>query len=51
MTCFHFLRENETQTDPWTPEHVIRPGSAPEVLTLANLAYGMDATGFQLGTL
>lgn len=33
-------RESETQTDPWTPEYVVRPGSAPEVLTLATLSYG-----------
>jgi hypothetical protein len=34
-------RENDTQTDPWTPEYVLRPGSAPEILTLASLSYGM----------
>jgi len=33
-------RESDTQTDPWTPEYIVRPGSAPEVLTLATLAYG-----------
>lgn len=33
-------RENDTQTDPWTPEYIVRPGSAPEVLTLATLTYG-----------
>lgn len=33
-------RENETQTDPWTPDYIVRPGSAPEVLTLATLSYG-----------
>jgi len=32
-------RESEAQTDPYTPEYVIRPGSAPEVLTLATLSY------------
>ena len=25
-------RESDTQTDPWTPEYIVRPGSAPEVL-------------------
>jgi len=33
-------RESDTQTDPFTPEYVVRPGSAPEVLRLATLAYG-----------
>lgn len=33
-------RENDTQTDPWTSEHVIRPGSAPEVATLSTLTFG-----------
>jgi hypothetical protein len=33
-------RESETQTDPWTAPHTVRPGSAPEVLTLQSLSYG-----------
>ena len=33
-------RDSEAQTDPYTPEYVIRPGSAPELLTLATLSYG-----------
>lgn len=33
-------RESEAQTDPWTPQHVVRPGSAPEVLRLATFTYG-----------
>lgn len=33
-------RENDTQTDPWTPDYIVRPGSAPEVLSLATLSYG-----------
>ncbi|XP_022103155.1 cilia- and flagella-associated protein 91-like isoform X1 [Acanthaster planci] len=33
-------RESETQTDPYTPEYVVRPGSQPELLTLATLSYG-----------
>ena len=31
-------RESETQTNPYTPEYVVRPGSAPEVLRLATLS-------------
>ena len=34
-------RESETQTNPYTPEYVVRPGSAPEVLRLATLSYGV----------
>jgi hypothetical protein len=33
-------RESEAQTDPYTPEYVVRPGSQPEVLTIATLSYG-----------
>ncbi|XP_072166389.1 cilia- and flagella-associated protein 91-like isoform X2 [Diadema setosum] len=33
-------RESETQTDPYTPEYVVRPGSQPELLTLATLSFG-----------
>lgn len=33
-------RDSEAQTDPYTPEYVVRPGSAPELLTLATLTYG-----------
>ena len=32
-------RESEAQTDPYSPEYVVRPGSQPELLTLATLAY------------
>ena len=35
-------RDSETQTDPYTPEYVIRPGSQPELLTLATLSYGKE---------
>lgn len=31
--------EREAQTDPYTPEYVVRPGEQPEVLTLATLMY------------
>ena len=33
-------RDSETQTDPYTPEYVVKPGSQPELLTLASLLYG-----------
>nr|XP_039249050.1 cilia- and flagella-associated protein 91-like [Styela clava]XP_039249051.1 cilia- and flagella-associated protein 91-like [Styela clava] len=33
-------RDSEAQTDPYSPEYVVRPGSAPELLTLATLSYG-----------
>ncbi|XP_056611097.1 cilia- and flagella-associated protein 91 [Triplophysa dalaica] len=34
-------RESETQTDPYTPDYVLRPGTAPpELLTLATLTWG-----------
>jgi len=32
-------RESETQTDPYSPEYVTRPGSQPELLTLATLSF------------
>jgi hypothetical protein len=33
-------RDGEAQTDPYTPEYVIKPGTQPELLTLITLAYG-----------
>jgi hypothetical protein len=33
-------RESEAQTDPFTPDYTVRPGSAPEILTLVSLAWG-----------
>lgn len=33
-------RDSEAQTDPYSPEFVVRPGSMPEVLMLANLTWG-----------
>ncbi|KAM3935807.1 cilia- and flagella-associated protein 91 [Leptodactylus fuscus] len=33
-------RDSEAQTDPYSPEFVVRPGSVPEVLMLANLTWG-----------
>ena len=34
------FRESETQTEPYTPDYVVRPGDEPEVLSLATLQYG-----------
>lgn len=41
-TCFTQTdyRDSEAQTDPYTPEYVVRPGSQPELLTLATLSFG-----------
>ncbi|KAL2081045.1 hypothetical protein ACEWY4_022898 [Coilia grayii] len=34
-------RDSETQTDPYTPEYMLRPGTAPpELLSLATLTWG-----------
>ena len=33
-------RDSDIQTDPYSPEYVVRPGSQPELLTLASLCYG-----------
>ena len=33
-------RDSEAQTDPYSPEYVVRPGSQPELLTLTSLTYG-----------
>merc|ERR550514_2598668 len=32
-------RESEAQTDPYSPDYVVAPGSVPEALTLTHLAY------------
>ena len=37
-------RDSEAQTDPYSPEYVVRPGSQPEVLTLTSLRYGMQSS-------
>ena len=34
-------RDADVQTDPYTPEYVVHPGSQPEILTLATLSWGM----------
>jgi len=33
-------RDGEVQTEPYSPEYAVKPGSQPELLTLATLAYG-----------
>eukprot|EP00744_Colponema_vietnamica_P007905 GILI01011317.1.p1 GENE.GILI01011317.1~~GILI01011317.1.p1 ORF type:complete len:667 (-),score=237.22 GILI01011317.1:198-2198(-) len=33
-------RDSEAQTDPYTPDYLVAPGSMPEVLTLTHLKYG-----------
>uniref|UniRef100_UPI00398F77A6 cilia- and flagella-associated protein 91 isoform X2 n=1 Tax=Pristiophorus japonicus TaxID=55135 RepID=UPI00398F77A6 len=33
-------RDSETQTEPYSPEYVVQPGSAPELLILAALKFG-----------
>jgi hypothetical protein len=33
-------RDSDVQTDPYSPDYVIRPGTQPEVVTLALLSYG-----------
>ena len=34
------FRDSEAQTDPYTPDHVIRDGETPEVFSLSHLKYG-----------
>ena len=34
-------RDSETQTDPYTPQYVVKPGEQPELLALASLSWGM----------
>ena len=33
-------RDESAQTDPYSPDYVIKPGVQPELLTLATLSYG-----------
>ena len=33
-------RDSETQTDPYSPEYLVQPGSVPELLTIASLCHG-----------
>lgn len=41
-------RDQETQTDPYSPEYKVVPGEAPEILTLAALRHGR---GLPAGTI
>lgn len=38
-------RDSETQTDPYSPGYLVRPGSQPELLTLASLCHGKHPRG------
>lgn len=38
--CQSMYRESAAQTSPFAPEHVVREGDDPEVLTLTDLRYG-----------
>ena len=35
-----FIRESETQTDPYTPDYVVPAGMEPEVLDIHDWKYG-----------
>ena len=37
-------RDSDTQTDPYSPEYIVRPGTRPELLTLALLSFGSVTT-------
>ena len=36
-------RDSEAQTDPYSPEYVVQPGTQPELVSLALLSYGRSA--------
>ena len=40
LTVVFNPRDGEAQTDPYSPEYIVRPGSQPEVLTIATMCYG-----------
>jgi len=40
VECQSDYRESETQTLPYTPEYVVKPGEDPELLTLTALKHG-----------
>ena len=40
VECQSDYRESEAQTDPFTPDYVVREGDDPELLTLAALRFG-----------
>lgn len=33
-------RDADVQTDPYSPEYVVQPGTQPEIVSLALLSYG-----------
>jgi hypothetical protein len=33
-------RESYTQTDPYSPDYIVEPGSEPEILSIQNLTWG-----------
>ena len=33
-------RDSETQTEPYAPQYVVKPGEQPELLALASLSWG-----------
>lgn len=35
-------RDSEAQTEAYSPDYVVKPGTQPEVLTLALLSYGKN---------
>lgn len=40
MGCQTMYRENECQTDPYTPDYIVEEGHQPEVLAIMELRYG-----------
>lgn len=40
IACQTMYRENECQTDPYTPDYVVEEGKQPEVLAIMELRYG-----------
>ncbi len=40
VECQSMYRDTEAQTNPYTPDHVVPPGTNPEVLTLTALSFG-----------
>ena len=40
VACQTDYRDSEMQTDPYSPDYVVKPGIQPELLTLATLSYG-----------
>lgn len=40
MSCQTMMRENDCQTDPYTPDYFVEEGHEPEVLAIMELRYG-----------